>query len=308
MTTTAIRDVFDTRATRARASLILDLLHEHPYEDTSGRATRDFLPVLIKHGGRRLSLPSLNVMLVKMERAGFIEREVRGKRTFRIAPGPVVPDDYQPPLPADVDEELARLLAEEAAIEQRAAQPRGAYVPLAPPPDERDEAAVLGMRPGRLAARIERQVPGLVKAATTEALNDWLAVVAGALGFERAAQDHDSELERELDHVRLTLAQVSDELRNERVMGDAARHELNSVLAKTEKLTGHSLRPSDLPKVWRELATDAIKAGFVIRATNGGHYAWLAPGGKRYHSGNTPSDWRAVRNTRAGLERMGLPK
>ena len=68
------------------------------------------------------------------------------------------------------------------------------------------------------------------------------------------------------------------------------------------------LRAGDLPKVYRELGADAICAGFTITRTRGMHLQWRGPNGGTVHTAFTPSDWRAIKNDRARLERIGLPK
>jgi hypothetical protein len=72
---------------------------------------------------------------------------------------------------------------------------------------------------------------------------------------------------------------------------------------------GVALRPPDLPKVYRELAAEAIAVGFTITRTRADHLAWRAPDGSTtIHTALTPSDWRGIKNDRARLERAGLPK
>jgi len=65
---------------------------------------------------------------------------------------------------------------------------------------------------------------------------------------------------------------------------------------------------------WKELADAAKAAGWQIIPTNSGHVKWEPPqrslttvghGGSIFTAG-TPSDWRAIKNTRAKLRRAGL--
>jgi hypothetical protein len=57
----------------------------------------------------------------------------------------------------------------------------------------------------------------------------------------------------------------------------------------------------------KQLASKAKKQGWVVETTGGGHLRWTSPEGKSVISGNTVSDYRAVRNISKRLERAGLP-
>jgi hypothetical protein len=86
---------------------------------------------------------------------------------------------------------------------------------------------------------------------------------------------------------------------------------VNRLLARTEKVVGPRaglLGVSDLAEQYRELGRHAIANGWKLRRTSGGHVEWRSADGQGLHySASTPGDWRAVRNTRAHLERLGLP-
>ncbi len=83
------------------------------------------------------------------------------------------------------------------------------------------------------------------------------------------------------------------------------RAEVESLRAKLPKAK-NSLRPSDLPKIWRDLAQKALSQGWTISLTGGEHIRWCSPQGEIYHGSNTPSDHRTVKNAIAALKRMGL--
>lgn len=58
----------------------------------------------------------------------------------------------------------------------------------------------------------------------------------------------------------------------------------------------------------RKLQEQATRAGFTVRLTGGGHYAYYAPDGSWVSGGSqTPSDYRAISNLRSRLRKAGLP-
>jgi hypothetical protein len=61
-----------------------------------------------------------------------------------------------------------------------------------------------------------------------------------------------------------------------------------------------------LPHGWRKLAAAALRAGWRIERTQGGHFKWSPPIGRIIYTSSTPSDHRAMRNVRADLKREGL--
>lgn len=67
-----------------------------------------------------------------------------------------------------------------------------------------------------------------------------------------------------------------------------------------------TLRPSQLPKVWRGLAEIAVDQGWRITLSGGDHIQWVSPTGSTMTSAQTPSDHRSVKNFRAQLARKGL--
>ncbi len=60
--------------------------------DHTGRAST-LLAATVGYPGSSVAFAQL---LSGMERAGLIEREIRGKRTYRIIPGPAAPPDAPP--------------------------------------------------------------------------------------------------------------------------------------------------------------------------------------------------------------------
>jgi len=66
-------------------------------------------------------------------------------------------------------------------------------------------------------------------------------------------------------------------------------------------------RVPHLAGVARVLAQQALREGWRIERTTGGHIRWLAPDARTIIiSAGTPSDWRAEHNLRARLRRAGL--
>lgn len=57
---------------------------------------------------------------------------------------------------------------------------------------------------------------------------------------------------------------------------------------------------------WKDLADAARAAGWEITRTRGGHFRWQPPEGPPIFVASTPSDWRAISNTRAMLKRAGV--
>lgn len=109
-------------------------------------------------------------------------------------------------------------------------------------------------------------------------------------------------LKQEVEELRAELARV--QARNLRLIEDNRRmsDELETLQSRPRK----TLRVSDLPKVWKELATAALSQGWAIEHTAGNHLKWIPMKGEPYVSSNTPSDHRTILNTRAALIQRGL--
>lgn len=291
---TPIAELSTLRPMREKYELLLMTLAEQRpegrWENTSGRVTIDILSSL----PFQTSIASLNPMLNRLAEGDWIKIERRGKRTFSVAlledPGLRSPEE-----PAEPPE----------ATEPVSGQSEG---------DAEDE--LLGMRPGRFAARIEKRIPeivdGAVKTAMGELALSFLTIVAGQMGFDPEGSAKLQIVEAELEELRERSRGLEELVRQERQQREFAQTELNEVLRRSPegKLTTGSLNLHQLPEVYRDLGKHAMANGWkIVRTRGGGHLAWQAADGVGlYYTSTTPSDWRAVRNDKAALERMGLPK
>jgi hypothetical protein len=55
----------------------------------------------------------------------------------------------------------------------------------------------------------------------------------------------------------------------------------------------------------RQLMRSAVRQGWKVQRTGGGHLAWCSPAGAVVFSASTPSDWRALQNHKAHLRKHG---
>lgn len=89
--------------------------------------------------------------------------------------------------------------------------------------------------------------------------------------------------------------------------------DLESVIARFERPrsapVAQSTRPGkEVPQEIRELVTPLLDQGFRYAKTNArgkGKPRLIAPSGQTYTLPNTPSDWRALANLKAGLRQLG---
>ena len=57
-------------------------------------------------------------------------------------------------------------------------------------------------------------------------------------------------------------------------------------------------------KELKQLMEDGKRKGWIIEKTNGGHYRWVnRRTGAFFFASATPSDWRAMKNIRAKMNR-----
>lgn len=309
---TSLADFSSYKKVRARTKAVLDVLWQQPDHriyDKSGRATSvliDLLPQELLPG----SISAFTMMVREMEEPGFVVRETKGKRTFAIAVGKH-PSDWTPPEVVVI--EAGPPSNGEVAHTDEEEEVRADLIEPTEPTME-SEARDNGIRPGRLAARLERMertIPALVEEGVVAGINGWFTQIAVALGYNKQEADN-SEVEvlsRTLAELESELENVTSDLRQERMSNIAAREELNRVLRTTVASRETSpVRPSELQEQYRGLASHAIHHGWTLHRTNGGHIMWKSPTGERYFTASTSSDWRAVRNARSDMERMGLPK
>lgn len=62
----------------------------------------------------------------------------------------------------------------------------------------------------------------------------------------------------------------------------------------------------NLSSDWHDLARLALDQGWRVTKTKGNHVKWQGPAGGTVFSASTPGDFRAIRNTRSRLRRLGL--
>lgn len=67
-----------------------------------------------------------------------------------------------------------------------------------------------------------------------------------------------------------------------------------------------SRRRLALPSDWRPLVSAAVRAGWTLEKTGGGHIRWQSPTGGCTFTASSPSDRRAMYNARSRLRRAGL--
>lgn len=61
-----------------------------------------------------------------------------------------------------------------------------------------------------------------------------------------------------------------------------------------------------LPESYRAIGRAGRRAGWIITRRGNGHLAWRAPSGAVVFTSATPSDWRAVRDSKRLLRAAGL--
>ena len=295
-TATTIHGAFARPQTRETARALLDTLAAGDVIDPSGRAAT----LLIERTptAQRMSHASINKTLRELETHRWITRDVRGRRTMRVALGPDLPDDWAPPT---------------EAVE--------AHVPVAPDvvadvlAEDEELRGELGGRPGRFAARLARELPALVTDAVRVVMTEQRRETYAALGYV-PRDETQAGMEHALASASDALAQMTErvahlerDLRDERRAAHAARTEVNRMVARAVTIdTGRTLRPKDVPESFRALAAHALANGWTINKTNGGHLAWVSPAGVPVFGPATPSDWRSARNHQRDLEAYGLPR
>lgn len=272
---------------REKYELLLLTLAEKPdglWIDDKGSLT----PQLVQALPFSTSTASLNPMLNRLVDCGWIEMDRRGRRTYRVE---LIADPLSPP------------------------EPTPEPAPEVLPSLDDDDLELQG-RPGRFAARLERKMPELVDQAVKRALAssviEVLRLLSDQLGFDPDDGQRLKEAEVELAELRERNEKLTTAIGNERALREYLQDELTSTVARSPEgriASTKSLMMYELPELYRDLGKIAIENGWTILKSRGGHLVWKPPNGDQlYYSGSTPSDWRAVRNDRAALERMGLPK
>lgn len=180
--------------------------------------------------------------------------------------------------------------------------------PAAEVAKEVEEEEVVG-KPGRLAARLERNIPGIIEESVEKAVYKIVADLAMRLGFGDVVEKDDVILEQneKIEEMEQRMQALEEELRYTRRDLHKANEERNRALEDSDKgkrISGQgSLSAHDVQESYREIATDFLSQGGRIFRTRGKHLQWVWKDGRKTFSGSTDSDWRSVKNFRAELKR-----
>lgn len=291
------------RATAKNIAVTLDELHKQGGEvlDPAGLAVAAlYKPIADKVAMAQPAFGGSH--LRRMEELGLVTLQRNAKKTYAIT---VVryPTDIEKWLP----EELQAVEPESEPEYRINEEAMDELVHL-----YEDEAQVLGSRPGRLAARIERTIPDIVALAVSQAVDSKFDQMIRGMGYAPESETGGStstDIQEVLDaNARLVAVteQLQEELRVERQLHEFTRSERNKLIASDNGgVIAGSLRPSQLHRDLREIGQWALDNGFFIHRTNGGHILFRhAGGGEAVYSASTPSDYRGTKNLRADLERV----
>jgi DNA-binding MarR family transcriptional regulator len=161
-------------------------------------------------------------------------------------------------------------------------------------------------KPGRVAARLEKQIPSIIEASVNAAIANVLVSLAERLGFGNTdeLQSQVSLLEDTVAAYEQRFEAMEEELRWTRNEMHTAQQERNTALLHSErgKREGQGLSVSDLHDLFRDIGASFIRQGGRIYGTRGGHLLWMWTDGRRAYSAKTPSDWRSARNQRTNLK------
>jgi hypothetical protein len=286
-----ISEVSKYRVVRERVTAIIDILADEPdytLHDKSGLLNRRVIKMLPAHlkvsriGGKPITTGGLWGTLKIMEDAGWIKTEVNGKRTFKIMLVDF-PDDWQ--LTGDMTE-----------VSTEEVDP---FVEADPVVTVEDDG--LDGRPGRLAARLEKNIPDLVEQGVTNAI---FSIVSKM--FPQVVPEVDTT---ELDKLHDIIEALNHDLSAEKLASQVTRENYNAAMRKAGAVYETSpVRPHQLEKAIQPLAKHAIDHGWTIHRTNNGHIMFRSPDGKPYFHGSTSSDTRSVNNAASDMYRMGLAK
>jgi len=310
-----LEDLSPFAKTRTCLECVLQALVEAggSFSDDSGLATAKLLDKLPFDASK-----SINPYLDRLVRGGWITREKKSpksKRTYRIALRPDVtvpsPDESAP-----VD--VGTVVAKYAAVEADEIAHADTILQHLKPVTDDDEADELGMRPGRAAARIEKNLPGLVKAAVHDELASTVGAMLNALGFYQGVspEAHD-ELEAEhatilAENARLrsTIESVNEDRIRQQSMIDYLTDQEDERLRRSndgQVASKHGLTVKQLPDVLQRTGEHAMSFGWSIHRTRGStHLAWRSPDGRMCFSASTPGDRAVAQILWRKLRRMGL--
>lgn len=307
-------------STRLQYRNILWALNRGRIVDKSGGATKKLVARAKLPGSNSHHNELVNTLVL----TGWVKKEVNGKRTFKIELLREVPADEMVEPSKNGKTPQVQQENKTAAIE--AVEPT---VPSEVEPSSNgtaqesslddDLARELGMRPGRLAARIEKAIPQLVEKAVADTMDGLMVGMLGGLGFTRGVsleefsrlQADNLALQNENALARGRVQAVEEELAFERNAHKWYADLYNERVKRSNEgqiASKKSLTEFEVAKEYRDVAHDALAHGFTILRTRGEHLAWRSPTGGISFSAKTPGDQGSARLVRADLERNGLPR
>lgn len=283
------------RTTATNMAVTLDELHRRGgvVEDKSGRVVSELYEA-VKDNVEMGQTTFGGAFLNKMQDLGIVEVERRGKRTFRVE---VVA------YPVDVTRWLPMGLRPQPDMETHSESEAPGHSEVI----EEDEAEVLGARPGRLAARLEKSIPDLVAQAVTQAVDNKFDQMIRGMGYVLPTEaSHNNQYIGVVNALEAALDEAEEKLRVEQILHEYTRQERNRLMAEEGgTIKAGTLQPSQLHKSLQDIAKWAIDNGFTIQHTNGGHIVFKhGNGGMPIYSASTPSDYRGQLNLKADLNRV----
>lgn len=305
----------------------------------TGRASKLLREMCATRKVQQMSSSGFVGLMQKLEAAGWINRTTNGKRTYRIGLNATIPSDASEWLLFEADESkpsngVIASVSNGVKVEQPPllllptsdTKTAGSHVDRAdvdeapsplPPEDESEDVGELGMRPGRLAARIEKAIPDLVTAAVETAIQRDRDAQMAAIGYYRGVDPVEfdrmkEQLEADANQVarlQSTIENLNEENIRMQVALDWLSDEEDARLVKTNDgtpATRVSLTVNQLPDQYRGFGRLALDAGWTIRRTRGGHLIWRSPDGGNVFSGSTPSGNGSMTVMKRKLRRRGL--
>jgi len=224
------------RAVGTRDRIMAHLARVGEVSDHTGRAST-LLAATVGYPGSSVAFAQL---LTGMERAGLIEREIRGKRTYRIIPGPAAPPEAPPdavsqhgPVDEAVPEAVPQPSPADEAAPEPAPTPAAADVdwPVGPGGLDYDELArrLLVQVVRRLAGPDSSRVPAdpgagaeldqPAAAALQETVASLEQKLASATTRQRRLAEENSRLREQLRAAEQSLAEAQERTSAEALAG-----------------------------------------------------------------------------------------
>lgn len=180
-----------------------------------------------------------------------------------------------------------------------------------PPPTEED----IDGRPGRVAARLEKTLPGLVQESVDNAFANFMDNLLGAAGYHRGTREEDQEEIRRLhSYVNVSEAQITQytaKIKELEGLVDFLNAEIDSHLTTNDRqpTTRDGLTINNLPDTLKKTGAHLFSLGWTAKRTRGGHIVFTDADGKNpVFSSSTPSDWRSTENMWRKFKQLGIQK